>query len=307
MFGYRILESDDDLRRLVSLRNRYFPDNPVTLEEQKGMIAMLPARFEKQRWGVFSGGELVACFAIEREDPLEEGREFLFVMTEESVSRQDVDAFVQRLLELGRDRGSRSYTAMTSSLRPDLRDAWEAVGAEFKQENPVSAIDLRQWDMPAEPVEGVTIRRFDFLNEPEALQREHYDMFWEAMLDVPWPTPMVKEPFEEFVDYFKAPLGRQGRDWVAMEGDRILGMSQVRPFHADTGNMGASTGFTGVRKEARRRGLARALKCHALQDMKALGRTMVYTDNEENNPMYQLNLQLGFRQVHSLFIFTGTL
>jgi len=97
MFEYRILESDDDLRRLVSLRNRYFPDNPVTLEEQKGMIAMLPARFEKQRWGVFSEGELVACFAIEREDPLEEGREVLFVMTEESVSRLAVDAFVQRL------------------------------------------------------------------------------------------------------------------------------------------------------------------------------------------------------------------
>lgn len=307
MFEYRNLNPESDFAEVIALRNRFFPDNPITTEEFKGMMATMAPRFEKMRWAVDGDRGLHAYLTIEREEPFEEGREFVFVMPTVEASQAEIHEFIEFTAGQCRARGSRTYTAMTTSLRPELRDAWEAAGAEFKQENPVSAIDLRQWDIPAEPVPGVTIRRFDFLNEPEVLQREHYDMFWEAMMDVPWPTPIVAEPFEEFVDYFKAPLGRQGRDWVAMEGDRILGMSQVRPFHADTGNMGASTGFTGVRKEARRRGLARALKCHALQHMKAMGRTMVYTDNEENNPMYQLNLQLGFRQVHSLFIFTGNL
>lgn len=307
MFEYRVLNPESDFAEVIALRNRFFPDNPTTPEEFRGMMATTPARSEKKRWGVYDQGKLQAYLTIEREDPAEEGREFIFVVPEAGTPADRIREFVEFTTGQCRDRGSRYYTTMTTSLRPDVRAAWEAVGAEFKQENPVSALDLREWDMPAESVEGVTIRRLDFLNEPEALQREHYDMFWEAMMDVPWPTPIVAEPFEEFVEYFKAPMGRQGRDWVAMEGDRILGMSQIRPFHADTGNQGASTGFTGVRKEARRRGLARALKCHALQDMKAMGRTMVYTDNEENNPMYQLNLQLGFRQVHSLFVFTGSL
>ncbi len=292
---------------MLALRNRFFPDNPITYPEMRGMMDAIAPRFEKERWGAFVDGHMKACVSIEREEPFEDGREFMFTMVDDDVTATEMDSHIDFLKNLGRKRGSRTYTAMATSLRPQIRTSWEAHGAEYKQENPVSALDLSQWNLNAKPVAGVTIRRFEFLNESDALQQEFYDMFWAAMMDVPWPTPVVPDPFDEFVDYMKSPIGQQGRDWVAMEGDRILGMSQVRPFHADTGNLGATTGFTGVRREARRRGLARALKCHALQDMKAMGRTMVYTDNEENNPMYQLNLQLGFRQVHSLSILTGTL
>jgi GNAT superfamily N-acetyltransferase len=55
------------------------------------------------------------------------------------------------------------------------------------------------------------------------------------------------------------------------------------------------TGLTAVSRSHRRRGLATALKVRTITHAQAQGCRRIITDNEENNPMYQLNLQLGFR------------
>jgi len=54
------------------------------------------------------------------------------------------------------------------------------------------------------------------------------------------------------------------------------------------------TGLTGVRREYRRRGLATALKSQNIEKAKILGTKQIQTSNEESNPMFQLNLRLGF-------------
>ena len=55
------------------------------------------------------------------------------------------------------------------------------------------------------------------------------------------------------------------------------------------------TGLTGVLRSHRRRGVATALKVTALSFAKKRSVKFVKTDNEENNPMYDLNMQLGFK------------
>jgi GNAT superfamily N-acetyltransferase len=59
------------------------------------------------------------------------------------------------------------------------------------------------------------------------------------------------------------------------------------------------TGFTGVLPTYRRRGIATALKVRALTYARGLltstgEHPLVRTGNEENNPMLQINLCLGF-------------
>jgi GNAT superfamily N-acetyltransferase len=54
------------------------------------------------------------------------------------------------------------------------------------------------------------------------------------------------------------------------------------------------TAITGVVPSHRRRGIATALKVTSLQQAQKLGTHAVKTDNEENNPMYQINRRLGF-------------
>ena len=56
----------------------------------------------------------------------------------------------------------------------------------------------------------------------------------------------------------------------------------------------AWTGSLGVLREYRRKGIATALKIKAFQKLRKKGIKIIRTDNEENNPMYKINVSLGF-------------
>ena len=58
-----------------------------------------------------------------------------------------------------------------------------------------------------------------------------------------------------------------------------------------------STELTGVLPEYRRKSICTTLKVHALVDLKEKGFKRVFTSNEENNPMYRINLMLGFKKI----------
>ncbi len=55
-----------------------------------------------------------------------------------------------------------------------------------------------------------------------------------------------------------------------------------------------NTGFTGVLRSHRRRGLAHALKTIAISQMRQRGIRCIRAMNEENNPIWLLNQKLGF-------------
>jgi GNAT superfamily N-acetyltransferase len=60
------------------------------------------------------------------------------------------------------------------------------------------------------------------------------------------------------------------------------------------------TGFTGVLREHRNKGLARALKLETLVQAIGLGVRAVETDNDyENAPILHLNEELGYRELAS--------
>jgi len=52
---------------------------------------------------------------------------------------------------------------------------------------------------------------------------------------------------------------------------------------------------TVFRRGGPRMGVATAMKVAAISFAQETGITEIDTDNEENNPMYQINLQLGFQ------------
>ena len=72
----------------------------------------------------------------------------------------------------------------------------------------------------------------------------------------------------------------------------VLGLSLLKKNLADSSKI--QTGLTGVLRSHRRRGIALALKLQAIAYAKTEGIKTIETDNEENNHMYQINMQLGF-------------
>ena len=81
---------------------------------------------------------------------------------------------------------------------------------------------------------------------------------------------------------------------LSPEGEYIgctkLSIEQTEPDKCWTDNLG-------VRKDYRRKKIATALKVEALSRLKKRGISKVPTDNEENNPMYKINVNLGFDPV----------
>lgn len=107
-------------------------------------------------------------------------------------------------------------------------------------------------------------------------------------------------PFEKFLKKFDHPHFLAEAHFVAVDKQGstdpsawcLAGVAQlgVDPDHKQT----AHTWITGVRRAYRRKGLARALKRRGIQYAAAYGIRLIETDIDENNPMYSINLSLGF-------------
>ncbi len=133
-----------------------------------------------------------------------------------------------------------------------------------------------------------------------------YDIEWEICQDIPFPDPPTKPPFDVWEKQTFDP-GRFTPDsyFVAADGKNIVGVSCLKKVPADSKKM--STMLTGTARKYRRRGIATALKTACINTAKRMGVKEIMTDNEENNPMYQLNLRLGFKPLPAWLHYEKTL
>ncbi len=129
---------------------------------------------------------------------------------------------------------------------------------------------------------------------PDALRRL-YDLDWEAMQDMPNDDPPVQRSFDTYLKIMQPPGFDPRLGYVALDGDRWVGASLLWHNPAERETLG--TEITGVLRTHRRRGIATALKVAALADARELGYRAVRTENAASNPMYDINLGLGFKPV----------
>jgi GNAT superfamily N-acetyltransferase len=125
-------------------------------------------------------------------------------------------------------------------------------------------------------------------------QRRVYELEMLLSSDVPRPSDFSPPPFEKYAQTeFEAPDFMPELWLIAIDGDSYVGTTSLFKL-GDNLNM-LETGLTGVLRNYRRQGLATLLKCLAIERAQQLGAQLILTSNEENNPMYQLNLRLGFQ------------
>lgn len=176
-------------------------------------------------------------------------------------------------------------------------------GFEINQVAPVSRLDLGR------PVPDRLRRKADEAAELglrfasiAQLEAEGYD--WKLNLyqstaemrqDMPSAEPITDIPFEHYVKSIADDsLFRRDLMFAMLDEDRIVAYTRVVP---SAQNDTVLTGMTGVVRSHRRRGLATALKVFSIDLMVSQGKRFLVTDNDERNPMYQLNLELGFEKV----------
>lgn len=306
MIQFLPIEAEADARANYELRNQYVNYNPKSFEEMLELDRTRPSDLDFFRWmAIDDSGKHVARLNLAQQRRPDDS---LAYFTDVIPARGRVDAFSAGLEFLIGEAQARGAT----NLVCDARDDWDglvaaavALGFTEKQRNPLSQIDLEtvdwsRWSPRIDLLAKEGIRFTTLKEESDRLgAREATHHLWRLHMDVgpdiPMPEPFAESPYEEFFRFQEDPYFVAETIHLAFDGDRCIATSEIGPNHVDTRY--AATYLTGVRREYRRRGLAAALKAVALQDAARRGIRWVSTDNEENNPMYQLNLQLGFKKV----------
>ncbi len=149
-------------------------------------------------------------------------------------------------------------------------------------------------------LEAKGIHFFDSKNEMKDFPDHHKkleELHWNFFQDMPMPDGIshTRIPFDQFLKHHKRFEEKlYGIEIIAVDDGKYIGSTDIYvipksdPYKAWTGSLG-------VLREYRRQGIATALKVKAFEKLREKGIKQVRTDNEENNPMYLINVALGFK------------
>ncbi len=296
--------SDEDYQALIDINNAIFPDEldlPELLKhrdearDQSYMLERVAAEVDGRVVGTASFGESMWT-------PVP-GKFWIYVQVHPDHQRRGYgkaiyDHVVGVLSE-------KKPTILDSWTREDKTDAVSFLtkrGYEQVMRGQNSRLTLAEFDASkfADVVErvkesGVRIVPLAQLKEEDADWRKKlYELDWLLSLDVPEIDEPKKREFEVYCrQTFDKPTFFPEGFFIALDGDEYVGVSMLELNLAEPTKL--QTDLTGVIRSHRRKGIATALKVHALSKAKTTEAESVDTDNEEKNPMYTLNVKLGFK------------
>jgi len=166
----------------------------------------------------------------------------------------------------------------------------------------ITKINLEDYRPLIKKLESEGIQFYDSRDEmsnwPEHFKKLE-ELEWIYSQDFPIPDGIkhTRKPFDEFMkDCLDFHKNCYGTEIVAVKDKKYIGSTNVYLYPKAEPHKGWTSGL-GVLREFRRKGIATALKIKAIQSLLQRGVTEVRTDNEENNPMYKINVDLGFTPV----------
>ena len=204
-----------------------------------------------------------------------------------------------------RDRGLETLEAVLTDNDPASLAFAERRGFVQERHEKGVALDLTAIDPPpVEAPEGVEI--VTWADRPE-LARGLFEVSVETSKDVPGYEDEKHEPFEAWLAHeMQGPGDRPEATFVAVAGDEAVGYAKFSLSSTDSAR--AYHDLTAVKRDWRRRGIARALKSAQIGWAKANGFELLRTTNDERNaPMRRLNAQLGYRPAIGRIFLRGPL
>lgn len=310
--------SDEDYEAITRVWNESFPDEPTNAEtrrhhdeqRQEGLLfervigeldgaAVMTGYYGEDDWSHFPGKYRVGIQVVPEYRRMGFGT-----------------ATYDHIWEQLKGRNPKPIL-LAAYAREDDKDSMrflESRGYKVAQRNQFSMLDVQAFDpKPFEDVLGkvesseVRIRNFGgLMSEDDQALHKTYEAGWEFLQDVPFPEPIQKWPFEQYLAEVEGPWGLPDAWFIALDPEgRYVGMSQL--FRIPAAPERLQTGLTGVARSHRRRGIATALKVRAIMGAKERGFRSIRTDNEENNPMYLLNVKLGFKPIPSWLAYRNEL
>ncbi|MBV7334034.1 GNAT family N-acetyltransferase [Chloroflexi bacterium TSY] len=311
-------ETDSAYEAIVEIWNAYWPDRPQTVERRKNGDAWRNPDYQFQRYVVTMNesdnsqvDQQIVAFGGYDEYWLrtrEVGRYFIEFYVHPDFAHVEVDSknletvLYEYLLDVLAKFEPAKIVTESRSDKLERLQFLKRCGFKETLHSTMSYLSLSdfrpavlgQTDSRMAAL-GIQIVSYAKLNTRiPAWKRKLWDLMWSIQQDLPRSAPLVRQPFPQFEQSLddSFPLSSKS-SFVAVQQDRLVGLSVLRPVEAAPGLM--HTGLTGVLRTHRRQGVATALKLRVIASAIEYGAHTIETDNEENGPMYQLNMKLGFK------------
>ncbi len=293
----------DDYQAVSELQNAVYPDYPSVPQDWIEADESRAEHCKHHRWMVEAGGQVVAVGQYDQHAWTYHPQHFaLMVRVHPDYQGRGIGtALYEHIMAALAPFEPLQLQAMARADHPHGLRFLEQRGFKEHVREQRSAIVPAEFD-PAPfmgiedrlAAEGLTLKSYlELANDPDR-DRKAYELDMAATPDVPGLDDFTPPSFEQYKkDVLDRPLLLKDVCLFAVTSDgEYVGITSL---WADRASDMLYTGFTAVRRDYRRKGIATALKVRALTWAKANGITRINTDNADTNPMLQLNYRLGFR------------
>lgn len=299
-------KTDADYETIVAIWNAYRPDDKTTVEIMKYWDTTRNPDLPYQRMLVSTDNQVVAYGMYRQNETMQKAKKYNIgvVVHPDHAHQQEARVFFHDY----------AYAQITHldlvAIASDTREGCEEDiryfldnGFEQRMRYPVSQLDVPAFDpapydtllkkMVDAGVEIITVKQLQ-TEQPEKWLEIMYPLDMQIISDMPSPNEYVPTPFEQYCKNYKDdPMFLPEACFLARIGDEYIGASNLWKDAFGTDKLWV--GLTGVLDKYRRRGIATALKIYTINFAKQYGAKIIEADNEENNPMFQINLGLGFQ------------
>ena len=298
--------TDADYPAWVAGANLCYPDYPWSVEEARHDDAKWDHdRFFKRRIVAEEDGRMVGAVELyhrpSRFHPDRYGFD-LWVLPDRR-RRGHGGALHDAAVAILHERNALAATAgvketMTDGVEFTRKRGWVEIKRDWESRLVVADFDFDKFAGAGERVtaQGIRISTFadELASDPDAAHKA-YELTDHCRRDVPAMDQPTDVTFEEWKkDWTDAPSFLADAFFVAIDGrGRWLGMSNLQRSIEDPSFIWQ--GLTGVRREARGKGLATALKVMTVRYAQRLGVDHIKTWNDQRNqPMLAINVAMGF-------------